>query len=616
MPSGARRVIATTALLISIVALVAAVWACIAGGVDLTRFHIPFRARNPWRSSAAALGALAVFLAAAGRAAVRRWVAGVDRVDDRIVAGVLATATCVVGIAYATTVAGAADPYGYVSQADLWLKGELKQPQPWARQAPWPASEWSFSPLGYRPGLSDADAWSLVPIYSPGLSLLMAGAKVVGGQEGMFWVVPILGGLFVLATFGVGRRLGVSRAELVGAFLVATSPAVLFNFMDPATDVAVAGAWTVAFYFLLGDSRGSSLAAGLVSAVAILIRPNLAFEAAVLGSWYLLRALRSGEWRRELQRACLFGVGVAPGIAAVAGIYAYLYGSPFVSGYGTFADQFKAANLLPNVTRYPRWFMYAHTPFALLGLVPLAVPLRRFWPDVKDRLVFVVIGAFVSLLVLEFLAYLVFDEWWNLRFVIPCLPFVMIGIGTVVTSTVRTGRPLVAFAAVGLVAVLGVRDLRIAVQTGALDLWRQERRYVSAAKLVRRMTEATGVIYCMQHSGSLRYYAGRLTLRYDSLDHAWLDRSLAWFEMHRVHTYLLLEDWEIAAFKQRFAGADALALLESAPLLTYEGSARIVLFDLAPPGGQPAETLNFVETFADRLRSVPPAPPPALTFGR
>lgn len=614
-----RRVVAITALVIGLVALAAAAWVLIAGSVDLTRFHIPFRAHDLWRPSVIAVVAFVVSFKALGPAVVHRWLVAADRVNDRMVAGALATATCAVGIAYATTVAGASDPYGYVSEADLWLKGPLKIPQTWAQQAPWPSSQWSFAPLGYRPGLTDGDAWSIVPAYSPGLPMLMAAAKAVGGQEGMYWVVPILGGLLVLATFGIGRRLGASRAGLVGAFLVATSPAVLFNFMDPTTDVAVAGAWMVAFYFLLGESRWSSLLAGLASAVAILIRPNLAFEAGVLGLWYFLRAWRTGEWRRELQRACLFGMGVAPGIAAVAAIYTYLYGSPFMSGYGTFAGIFHRANLLPNAKRYASWFMDAHTPAALVGLVALAVPVKSFWPAVKDRLVFVVIGAFVSLLVLEFLAYLVFDTWWTLRFVIPGLPFIMIGIGAVVTALVtaaaRPIRPFVALVAVGLVTVLGVRDFRVAVRAGAFDLWREERRYVSVAKQTRRLTDSTSVIYCMQHSGSLRYYAGRLTLRYDQVDHDWLDRSLAWFEAQGVHPYLLLENWEIPDFKQHFAGAKALALLEADPLLTYEG-ARILLFDLGPPGERPVATLNVVETFADPLRSVRPEPPPRVTFGR
>ncbi|HKW02702.1 MAG TPA: hypothetical protein VJN96_22960 [Vicinamibacterales bacterium] len=615
-----RRVVGITALVVGLGALAVAVCLLIAGSVDLTTFHIPLRAHDPWRPALVAVVALVVAVIAAGGAAARDWIATVDRVDDRVVASALAAITCAAGIAYATTVAGAADPYGYVSQADRWLEGQLKIPQPWAQQAPWPSSQWSFSTLGYRPGMTDADAWSLVPIYSPGLPMIMAAAKAIGGQEGMFWVVPVFGGLLVLATFGVGRRLGASRAGLIGAFLVATSPAVLFNFMDPATDVAVAGAWMVSFYFLLGESRWSALAAGLACGIAILIRPNNAFEAGVLGLWYILRAWRTGEWRREIQRALLFAIGVAPGIAAVAAIYSYLYGSPFVSGYGTFAEAFQRVNILPNASRYPVWFIYAHTPVALAGLVALAVPLKVFWPAVKDRIVFVVIGVFVSLLVLEFLAYLVFDTWWTLRFVIPCLPFIMIGIGAVALAVVnavpRAVRPAAVLVALGLVVALGARDLRVAVKEGAFDLWRQERRYVAAAQFTRRLTAETSVVYCMQHSGSLRYYAGRLTVRYDQIDRDWLDRSLAWFQAQGVHPYLLLEDWEIPDFKAHFAGAQALALLDEAPLVSYNGGGRIQLFDLGPANERPAGRLTVVETFADRLRSVAPAPFPRVAFAR
>ena len=108
---------------------------------------------------------------------------------------------CALGIVYTTTAAGGADSYGYLSQAEGWLRGHIKIPQPWAQEAPWPSRSWSFSPLGWRPGDGD-DGSSLVPTYSPGLPMLFAGAKLVAGQEGMFWVVPISGGLLVLATFG------------------------------------------------------------------------------------------------------------------------------------------------------------------------------------------------------------------------------------------------------------------------------------------------------------------------------------------------------------------------------------------------------------------------------
>ena len=603
------RFIRPAAFVVGFLGLIVTCWLVFVGGIDLTSLHLPFTAHNPRRSAVVAVVAFAAFALAKGKLDfLRSWLATLDRVDDRFLAVPLAMTMTVVGIAYATTAASGSDAYGYVSQADEWLSGHLVIPQEWAQQAPWPSSRWSFAPLGYRPGDGQYE-WSLVPTYSAGLPMMMAAAKFIGGQEGMFWVVPIAGGLLVLATFGVGRRLGASRAGLAGAFLVATSPVFLFMLMWPMTDVPVAAAWVIAVYFLLGESAASAFAAGLAGAVATLIRPNLVIEAPVLGLWFAIRAWRSGAWRRELGRACLFGAGLAPGVIAVAVINQHLYGSPLRSGYAGFSGWFSHENVAPNAGNYLRWFLFAQTPIGFVGLAALAVPLKRVWSGVRDRAVFLVIGLFVAVMLGEYLAFMVFDVWWYLRFLLACLPFVMIGVGAVASAAARTRRPLVTVAAIAIVALLGLRDFRIAVQESAFRLWEGERRYVSIARLVRAATERTSVIFSMQHSGSLRYYAGRLTVRYDAIDDGWLDRSVTWFESKNLHPYLLAEDWEVDRFKTQFAGAKALAMLNGAPLFTYEGGATVLLFDLAQQRSPSAGTTTVVETFADRLRSVRPVAP-------
>src|SRR5262249_44063082 len=258
---------------------------------------------------------------------------------------------------------------------------------------------------------------------------------------------------------------------------------------------------------------------------------------------------------REIVRACLFAAGAAPGAVAIAAINNYLFGSPLTSGYGTFPEQFALSRVPVNARLYLSWFIYAHTPFALIGLIPIAVPLKWLWPGVKDRFVFVVIGAFMSLVFLEFFAYLVFDVWWYLRFIIPCLPFVMIGLGVAVTAVARMHKWPLTTVALGLVAVLGARNFRVAEQEHVFDLWRGDLHSVAVAKLARRITDPKSVIYAMQHSGSLRYYAGRLTVRYDQIEPHWLDDSVAWFESRGVHPYLLVDEWEVEIFRQRFASA-------------------------------------------------------------
>jgi hypothetical protein len=54
------------------------------------------------------------------------------RRHSRLVPAALAVVIVVVGLGWRTEVAGGSDAYGYVSQADLWVHGELRVPQPWA----------------------------------------------------------------------------------------------------------------------------------------------------------------------------------------------------------------------------------------------------------------------------------------------------------------------------------------------------------------------------------------------------------------------------------------------------------------------------------------------------
>ena len=169
--------------------ITAALWTAylvFVGGFDLPIGRYVFSSHEPLRPILWGSLTLAVFVWANGvDRTAGTWARALGRLPHGLVAAGLALSTFVIGVVYASTVATASDSYGYMSQADLWIDGTLKIAQPWAAQAPWPEPQWSFTPLGYRPS-PNADEWSLVPIYSPGLPLLMAGAKLVGGQAAMF----------------------------------------------------------------------------------------------------------------------------------------------------------------------------------------------------------------------------------------------------------------------------------------------------------------------------------------------------------------------------------------------------------------------------------------------
>src|SRR5262249_5897406 len=162
---------------------------------------------------------------------------------------------------------------------DLWLRGDLHIDQSFGAAVPWPLARWTFLPLGYRP---EPDGYRIVPQYPPGLPLMMAGAKLVAGQCAIFWIVPVCGGVLVAATHAIGMRLQRPAVGLAAAWIVATSPTLLFMAIAPMSDVPAAAAWAVAIACVLGETRVSAIAGGVAAAIAIMIRPNLAPLAAVL----------------------------------------------------------------------------------------------------------------------------------------------------------------------------------------------------------------------------------------------------------------------------------------------------------------------------------------------
>jgi hypothetical protein len=79
----------------------------------------------------------------------------------------------------------------------------------------------------------------------------------------------------------------------------------------------------------------------------------------------------------------------------------------------------------------------------------------------------------------------------------------------------------------------------------------------------------------------VRFYSGRLTLRYDLLEPDWLDRSLDTLKQFGFEPYALLEDWEEAKFRERFRGQRTVRLLDSPPMAVRRtGSNELRLFQL------------------------------------
>lgn len=79
-----------------------------------------------------------------------------------------------------------------------------------------------------------------------------------------------------------------------------------------------------------------------------------------------------------------------------------------------------------------------------------------------------------------------------------------------------------------------------------------ERRYADVGDYLRRALPADAVVLTVQHSGSVRYYAGRMTIRWDLIDRDWTARAAAEFERLGLHPYMVVEDWEVPQMRDWF----------------------------------------------------------------
>ena len=548
-------------------------------------------------------GVVALAMAASVRVGRVVWTTPPRR--DRRLVSLLAVTLMMLAVVHGRTAIGGADEYGYVSEAELWLKGDLKIDQSFAVEAPWDRAAWSFAPLGYRP--DPVDERLLVPVYSPGLPILLAIAKAIAGQTAMFFVVPLFAGLLVLSTYGVGCRLESSSVGLIGAWLVATSPVVISFSMTPMTDVPVAAVWTAAIYFVLGASLRSAVFAGFVAGLAILIRPNLVPLAGVLALYYVVDFVRGSDRRRALFSAAAFGAALLPGPIAVAAINNYLYGSPLTSGYGPLEQLFSWANVTTNLRLYLGWLVEAHTPFVLLGLAALFIPIRRIWP--RQRRIIPVMATFVATVWAIYAAWLVFDAWWFCRLLLSSWPLIMLGVGAVAMALAKTGRMMAPLVAASVVAI-GLFQFQFARHHGAFPGRAAGSRYWVVDRMVRTVTEDNSVVLALTHSGSIRYYAGRMTMNFSNFPGG-LDDIANWLAAHHVHVYAALEDWELPEFKKRFDGAECLAALNH-PIAVFEEPGKFEVFDLSNPDR--VEKPIVVTGLTAQWSAPRPEPPPHLVL--
>lgn len=474
--------------------------------------------------------------------------------------------TLAASLTFGTFAIGGSDSFGYVSQARLLAHGHLTDVIPVDPRFSWPDVEATLTPLAFKHGTS---AGVMAPTYPPGLPLLMA--PLTAAPNLVYLVVPFFGLLAVWLTYRMGVAMGQPLAGAAAAVLLSLSPTFLFQVLQPMSDVPVTACWLGVLLLASRDSGRTAAAAGAVASLAILIRPNLAPLACVpLMAVALHRPVRWGN-------AAVFALSALPGVVALGWIQDVRYGSPFASGYLPLREMFATGNVGPNLARYPRWLTETHTWFIWLWV---AAP---FWIGrlTTGRRIAWTALAFCVGVWAAYLPYFYFKahEWMFTRFLLPVIPIMLLFAAVAALRAVGL-LPVAsrALAAGALLAIAAFGLIQSARAHGPFGVWRQESKYPAAGAFVREHLPGSAVVLAMQHSGSVRYYADRPTLRWDILDPSRLDEVLRILRANGFSPYAVIDAGEDEVFRRRFGEAGQQAVRHLLPLAVF-GDARVYAFE-------------------------------------
>ncbi len=210
----------------------------------------------------------------------------------------------------------------------------------------------------------------------------------------------------------------------------------------------------------------------------------------------------------------------------------------------------------------------------------------------------IMLAMFIALVLICYLFYSPFDAWWYLRFLLPArFPplLVLMSVALVSMATrVAARRGLRDVAIAVIIGVLAWHGVYFARDHSAFASKEGERKYVAVGNYIAQRLPDRAVIISMQFSGSIRYYSGRPTIRYDSIPEAGLDSLVAELQHIGYDPYILVDRSEKDKFVARFKERGRFAALDWPPAARFRRSAEVELYD--PVHMPPAGTASQITT--------------------
>jgi hypothetical protein len=196
----------------------------------------------------------------------------------------------------------------------------------------------------------------------------------------------------------------------------------------------------------------------------------------------------------------------------------------------------------------------------------------------------------LGLTFLCYVFYAVFEHWYFLRFLLPAYPalFVLLASSIVWLSQKLPVEARGPVALLVLVA-MALHGVNVGRDTGIFHTADFERRHIRAAAEVATRTPPNAVVLSVQHSGSVRYYANRMTLRYDWVPADQLDSAIRDLRDQGHPAYLVVDDWEQKEFQSRFSAANRLGRLDWAPVARVTSNPEVRIFQLQDGGPATAQ---------------------------
>jgi Dolichyl-phosphate-mannose-protein mannosyltransferase len=434
---------------------------------------------------------------------------------------------------------GGADSYGYVSASRTIAGGRLIEAAPIAEWISAANRLAIASPLGWTPA---PDGAGIAPTFPIGTALVMALFTLVGGADAVYFVAPITGLVTLCLVYRLARTWYDAESALFAVALVAWNPLVVGYAKQPMSDMPATMWVTLALLLAVRLSRESAFGAGLAAGAAVITRPALLVAAVVIPL-----AAHRGESAR--QRFWIAGTGLALMLSILMAIQNHLFGSPFSTGYGSGAALFSWSHVGTNLA------IFTHHGWEVLG--PLFIPgliigIFAARPESRGKPL-----AIFAAVTLPYLFYLPFDHWETLRFLLPgVVPLtILVADGLIHIARLPRKPAVTAAVVIAFLAIVGGRSEILLRKSSVWDIASMEARYPLAGEWINVNTPPTSVVMANQHSGSLRWYGKRQTIRWDFIAPGQLVTTVRELQSHGATVYVALEGDEVAMFDQRFAGA-------------------------------------------------------------